>query len=309
MSKLEITDLKFLENIYNNAFKKRKIKYPSKVQNKIKNIETNDLNNNGYVILKNHYEKSFIDNFYLKFDTLIKDHNNIRRSRDLRSAQNDKDNIYIDKISDEVFKSGLDTIKKYSDNVQLVDSLFKIPDLFKIILDKKILSIANDFFGVLPAFTYIKMVRNFCNKFKEFDTQHFHIDENSSKILKIFIYLNDVDKNGGPFCFVKKSHKNKEKFWGKKPRWTQEEIKEKFRSENIHELTCKRGDVIIANTNGFHRGLKPVTVDRNIIIINYCIHEEYSFNYKKDLKINVPKKIVDKLENENRGIFDLCNII
>lgn len=176
-------------------------------------------------------------------------------------------------------------------------------------MDKKILSIANDFFGVAPAFTYLKIVRNFANDADEFDTQHFHIDENSSKILKVFIYLNDVDENGGPFCYVKKSHKDKEKYWGIQPRWSHKEIEEIFGQNNIKKLTAKKGDVIIANTNGFHRGIKPISYDRNIIIINYCIHEEYSFNYKKDLKINVPKKTIDSIDNNLSHIFDLCDVV
>jgi hypothetical protein len=86
-------------------------------------------------------------------------------------------------------------------------------------------------------------------------------------------------------------------------------IEEIFGQNNISKLSAKKGDVIIANTNGFHRGIKPISYDRNIIIINYCIHEEYSFNYKKDLKIKIPKKITDSLDNDLKNIFDLCNVV
>lgn len=246
---------------------------------------------------------------YDEFDALVQNVNNISRPRDITSSSNKLKDIYIGKVSDEIFNSGINNIKKYSDNIQLVDALFKMPDLFKIILDKKILSIANDFFGVAPAFTYLKIVRNFANDLEEFDTQYFHIDENSSKILKVFIYLNDVDESGGPFCYVKNSHIDKEKYWGIQPRWSPKKIEEIFGQNNISKLSAKKGDVIIANTNGFHRGIKPISYDRNIIIINYCIHEEYSFNYKKDLKIKIPKKITDSLDNDLKNIFDLCNVV
>ena len=41
------------------------------------------------------------------------------------------------------------------------------------------------------------------------DTQLFHIDTGSFRILKAFIYLNDVNAGGGPFEYVKCSHHTK----------------------------------------------------------------------------------------------------
>ena len=81
-----------------------------------------------------------------------------------------------------------------------------LPEILKIALDNKIISICASFFNALPKLTYLKLIKNYANKLSRFDTQYFHYDENAIKLLKVFVYLNDVNNNTeGPFCYVRKS--------------------------------------------------------------------------------------------------------
>ena len=52
--------------------------------------------------------------------------------------------------------------------------------------------------------TSINLRKSFINNLQDAETNIYHKDENSFNLLKVFIYLNDVDENAGPFMFVKK---------------------------------------------------------------------------------------------------------
>ena len=101
--------------------------------------------------------------------------------------------------------------------MKLKDPLINLPSLINFSLNKRILALTSNYFGCLPYLTFLKCVKTYKNKIKEHDTQHFHIDENSIKLLKVFIYLNDVNSRAdGPFYYIKKSFKNIKKKMGKK---------------------------------------------------------------------------------------------
>ena len=70
-------------------------------------------------------------------------------------------------------------------------------------------------------------------------------------------------------------------------------------------ILAKRGDVIIANTVAFHKGLKPIKKNRNILILNYGLHMDYSLNNKPDIKAKISKKDYKLQSKENRIILDL----
>ena len=46
-----------------------------------------------------------------------------------------------------------------------------------------------------------------------FDTQYFHIDTTAIKLFKVIYYLNDVDLDSGPFCYVDGSHNKLKQYW------------------------------------------------------------------------------------------------
>ena len=140
---------------------------------------------------------------------------------------------------------------------------------------------------------------------KDFDTQSFHFDDNAVNILKVFIYLQDINHiSQGPFCYVKKSHQNIEKYWnekvdlavpGRAPRWDNNKIEQTFGKENIVPIFANKGDAIIANTVAFHKGIKPTIKDRSLMIINYNIHQDY-VNNKPDALPNIDNKEFDAVK-------------
>jgi len=67
--------------------------------------------------------------------------------------------------------------------------------------------------------------------------------------------------------------------WDQKARYDDTEIADIYGAEAIVRCYAKAGDVILANTTGFHRGEKPVNNNRGILIVNYCLHPEYGFEH------------------------------
>ena len=43
------------------------------------------------------------------------------------------------------------------------------------------------------------------------------------------------------------------------------------------KLTGKLGDLIVADTSGFHRGLKAISKDRSMLTLDYLVHEEFKY--------------------------------
>ena len=139
-----------------------------------------------------------------------------------------------------------------------------------------------------------------------FDTQFYHYDENAIKLLKAFVYLNDVtEEEHGPFCYVKKSHFAAEENWGKSVRYTDQQVAEMASPDDINPIFAKKGDIILANTVALHRGLKPKTQDRNILIVNYGLHQDYTFNNQLDITSRVNSSTFDSRTKEEKLAMSL----
>ena len=138
-----------------------------------------------------------------------------------------------------------------------------------------LIDIAAGYLNCIPSIGGINLRKSFVNDLPEFDTLYFHSDENSPKFVKFFFYLNEVDEHGGPFCYVRGSNRKKFRGWRAKYRWSFDEIADKYGKERIVNLTGGVGDLIIADTTGFHRGTKVRSSDRSMLTVDYVVHPEY----------------------------------
>ena len=63
-------------------------------------------------------------------------------------------------------------------------------------------------------------------------------------------------------------------------------MKKKFYNSNkFTKITASLGDVIFADATAFHKGNVPIDRNRKIIILNFCLNDEYGLPYEK-VKIN-----------------------
>ena len=175
------------------------------------------------------------------------------------------------------------------------------PSLLKIALNKNFINIAKDYFNTNDIYlTGINYRRSYFNNLPANDTQMYHRDRNSFKILKFFIYLNDVDEDIGPFQYILKSHKNWPLLSNRKYRWNDAYIECYYKKEAIFSATSLLGDIIIADTTGFHKGKNLNKKFRTMITLNYSTHQENGSSLLKVRKLNDYSL---KLNKENKIIL------
>jgi hypothetical protein len=192
-------------------------------------------------------------------------------------------------------------------NFAAVDEPFvACPASIDVAFDDLLFDIAARYLDCVPAIGGCNLRKSFVNDITEFDTLHFHSDPNSPKFLKFFFYLNDVDINGGPFCYVRGSHHQKFRGWRSKYRWTHEEIAGIYGENRIMYLTANRGDMVIADTNGFHRGTKVRSADRLMLTIDYVIHTEFD-GAQKPFKIGA--RDYAALPAKRKAAADLLEVV
>ncbi|MGH2349902.1 MAG: phytanoyl-CoA dioxygenase family protein, partial [bacterium] len=172
-------------------------------------------------------------------------------------------------------RRGQDHLRQHTNYVSIANPLVACPAVVTVAFHEMLAGIAQSYLGCMPAIGGLNLRKSYVNDIPEFDTLYFHVDPNSPKFLKFFFYLNDVDINGGPFCYVRGSHRKRFRGWSGKGRWTPEEIERAYGKENMIYLTANVGDMIVADTNGFHRGTKVVSRDRVMLTVDYVIHQEF----------------------------------
>lgn len=113
-----------------------------------------------------------------------------------------------------------------------------------------------------------------------------------SRQFKAIAYLDNVDKENGPFMYIKGSHKMSnikkviDQLKDHKPgdyRYTTEEIKDisKIIDEEITYFTAPEGTLILADIRGLHTGM-PIQEGHRYAVFNYYIAKSA---YQKDNKI------------------------
>lgn len=92
-------------------------------------------------------------------------------------------------------------------------------------------------------------------------SQLWHRDREDLQILKIFIYLTNVDENGGPFTYAPSTHVKGNVF--SKPEFIDENGVERSTDEMMDKIvsskkwitaTAPKGTVVFADTHGYHKG-------------------------------------------------------
>ena len=165
------------------------------------------------------------------------------------------------------------------------EPLYNVPEISDIIFDDKIVSIAKSFFKCVPAVGTLNLRKSFANNLNSENTTMYHVDPNSPYFFKVFVYLKDVlSPEDGPFTYVEGSVDDKPNNLLEKYRWEDDEIEAFYGKDRIKYLTGKKGDILIAMTNGFHKGQKCTRNDRELLTIDYVCHPD-SWNTKMQMSI------------------------
>jgi hypothetical protein len=146
--------------------------------------------------------------------------------------------------------------------------------LIKLAVDKKLLEIVAAYLGMWPRLHAVGAWLNFPTEADAKEAQLWHRDPEDLKIIKVFIYLNDVGPDNGPFCYIPKTHpfssgsgivpNHKDK-----KRILDDEMISVLPKESWIACTGPANTMIIADTVGYHRGGKPTNGTRVLITFTY----------------------------------------
>src|SRR3989344_5089080 len=80
--------------------------------------------------------------------------------------------------------------------------------LIKLALEEKVLGIINSYMGMFSKFYMFTLNKTIPVDpgSKEIQSQRWHRDPEDKKMVKVFMYFNDVDEEAGPFVYAKGSH-------------------------------------------------------------------------------------------------------
>ena len=203
---------------------------------------------------------------------------------------------------------GQDYFRRHANYVSVANPLVTCPATVAAAFHPLLADIAWSYLGCVPAIGGMNLRKSYSNALPTLDTLFFHVDPNSPRFLKFFFYLQDVDMNGGPFSFVRGSHKKRFPGWKRKIRWTQEEMETAYGRDQICYLTANRGDLLIADTNGFHRGTKVISTDRLMLTVDYVVHEELGGTQDRSL-FQLPRTVYESLPRKQQAVADYLQVV
>lgn len=167
----------------------------------------------------------------------------------------------------------------------------------RMALNSSLLNIADSYFRMTTRLRYYNVWQTFASNGAPRESQLWHFDREDRFILKVFLYLTDVDEGAGPFTYAPGTHKKgrynaiePESFLeGGVRRTTDEQMRVVFPEDRWIPGIGKKGTLIFADTRGYHKGGEARTKDRLMFTCMYTSPASESkrlINYPKDLELS-----------------------
>lgn len=185
-------------------------------------------------------------------------------------------------------------------NVELLGGkpVFELTSVFaRFALQQALLNIANAYFGMRVKLRYYNVWYNFATRSAARESQLWHQDREDLQILKIFVYLKDVDKSTGALSYAPRTHR-KGALRNARPEFFLEQRVQRSTDDQMAAVVpsnswiraCGRsGTVVFADTHGFHKGGEVREGDRLVYTAMFTSAASDSpklLSYPVDLAVN-----------------------
>lgn len=129
-------------------------------------------------------------------------------------------------------------------------------------LSQPILTVVNAYLGMFSKFRlwHLEATLPLPPNIPASNSQRWHRDYEDRKLVKVFLYLNDVDESAGPFTYLKRSHAGgawRGLFPMRPPRGTlamPSNVDELVPPADVVRCTGQAGTLIFCDTSGLHKG-------------------------------------------------------
>ena len=162
-----------------------------------------------------------------------------------------------------------------------INELFNKSDLLNVITDTNLIQVVRGYLNTKFLLRQVEVWWDCPVPGDERDSQTFHVDGEDPHMLKVFVYLSDVKESDGPFVFVEKSHRMFNQFYLICKNGVAGIEQSMMPKENVRYCIGNAGDIFMADTNGFHKGLKASSDSKGRILLMLM------FNSKKPIS-NTP---------------------
>ena len=163
--------------------------------------------------------------------------------------------------------------------------ILNYPNIFLWGLEERLINIAERYIG-LPVFYQGSFLRRDLANGMQTKSRLWHRDHEDRRMLKIFVYLNDVNEYGGAFQYIPQDlSKLSSRILKYKHSTIRDEVMQSVASTS-HWKSClgSVGTVIFADTGSiFHRGSVPIMSERFSIIFSYTSRYPKNPHYCKSL--------------------------
>ena len=156
--------------------------------------------------------------------------------------------------------------------------LLQIPEILAIANNSDILKLVEGYLGVKPVISNLSCWYSLPVNEAPTESQFFHRDKDDIKFLKLFIYLCDVDENGGPHIYVAGSAGDRKFRW--RLRYQEHEVEARYSKEDILCLTANQGDAFVEDTFGLHKGTVPKKNRRLLLQVQYSVNPLTEVDYE-----------------------------
>ncbi len=150
------------------------------------------------------------------------------------------------------------------------DAIERRPALIRWGLDPRLLAIVTRYIGLPVVYRGLTVRRDIAGGAKK-DTRLFHRDNEDNRIVKVIVYLNDVDETGGPYEFVSKSlAPSSWRIHTEGSRAEDAAVAAFVPADKWTTCTGRRGTVVFTDTcRVFHRGRVASSADRKALFFCY----------------------------------------
>ncbi|MBD2138017.1 phytanoyl-CoA dioxygenase [Anabaena sp. FACHB-1237] len=161
----------------------------------------------------------------------------------------------------------------YAQNPPEIYTVTDLPQFYNWGKEQRLLNILENYIGLPVAYHGVQIRKDFINK-SQFSTMLWHRDSEDRRIVKIIIYLNDVEEKEGPFQYVPSSFTSGINFYRLYyqlyEKGIDDETLNKIVSKSAWKSCCgPAGTVIIADTNRLlHHGTVR-TSERSTLFFAY----------------------------------------